>query len=84
MRATNNKASYRFNPSAHGRPWFGMDSDFRLVIMTALRTKQLLHGAATRIETNPLRRKHTSIALEEVKRGLVQFTTKSKEEAPTE
>lgn len=84
MRATNNTLSSRFNASKDGQQWSGMDSDFRLVIMAALRTKQLLHGAATRIETNPLRRKNTSIALEEVKRGLVQFNTKSKEEAATE
>ena len=84
MPATNNTGSNGFNASEDGQHWSGMDSDFRLVVMAALRSKQLLHGAATRIETNPLRRKNTSIALEEVKRGLVQFTTKSKEEVAPE
>ena len=32
-----------------------------------------MHGALPRIEVDPQRRKNTSIALEEVKRGLVPF-----------
>ena len=58
----------------------GMDSDFRLVIVAALRTKQLLHGAAARIAPDLRRRKNTSIALAEIKRGLVHFSTHSREE----
>lgn len=52
----------------------GIDSRFRLIIVAGLRTKQLLHGSQPRIETDPLRRRNTSIALEEVRRGLVPFT----------
>ena len=54
--------------------WPGIDSRFRLIIVAGLRAKQLLHGSTPRIETNKGRRRHTSIALEEVKRGLVTFT----------
>ena len=53
--------------------WPGIDSRFRLIIVAALRTKQLLHGSHPRIETDPLRRRNTTIALEEVRRGLVSF-----------
>ena len=53
----------------------GGESVFRLITVAALRNKQLTRGAAPRIETDPLRRRNTSIAIEEVKRGLVQFTT---------
>ena len=52
----------------------GIDSHFRLIIVAALRSKQLLRGALTRIEPDTLRRKNTSIAIEEVRRGLVPFT----------
>ncbi len=54
--------------------WPGIDSRFRLIIVAGLRAKQLLHGSKPRIETNKGRRRHTSIAVEEVKRGLVPFT----------
>jgi DNA-directed RNA polymerase omega subunit len=54
--------------------WPGIDSRFRLIIVAGLRAKQLLHGSKPRIETNKGRRRNTSIALEEVKRGLVHFT----------
>jgi DNA-directed RNA polymerase omega subunit len=54
--------------------WPGIDSRFRLIIVAGLRAKQLLHGSKPRIETNKGRRRNTSIALEEVKRGLVNFT----------
>ena len=53
--------------------WPGIDSRFRLIVVAALRTKQLLHGSAPRIEADPRRHRNTSIALEEVKRGLVAF-----------
>ena len=62
----------------------GLDSDFRLVIVAALRTRQLLHGAVARIAPDPLRRKNTSVALEEIKRGLVHFGTQSPEEGNPE
>lgn len=54
--------------------WPGIDSRFRLIIVAGLRTKQLLHGSKPRIETDLRRRRNTSIAVEEVKRGLVNFT----------
>ena len=51
-----------------------VDSRFRLVVVAALRSKQLQRGATPRITADLLRRRNTSIALEEVKRGLVPFT----------
>jgi DNA-directed RNA polymerase omega subunit len=60
--------------------WPGIDSSFRLIIVAALRTKQLLHGSAPRIAADPLKRRNTSIALEEVKRGFVPFTIVKKDE----
>ena len=53
--------------------WPGIDSHFRLIIVAAQRSKQLMRGSMARIEADPLRRRNTSIALEEVKRGLVPF-----------
>ena len=53
----------------------GVESTFRLIVVAALRNKQLTRGALPRVEADPLRRRNTSIAIEEVKRGLVQFTT---------
>lgn len=64
---------------AHEGTWPGIDSRFRLIIVAGLRTKQLLHGSKPRIEADKARRRNTSIALEEVKRGLVQFTNRSLE-----
>ena len=61
--------------------WPGIDSRFRLIIVAGLRTKQLLHGSKPRIEVDKGRRRNTSIALEEVKRGLVPFTMFVKDEA---
>jgi DNA-directed RNA polymerase omega subunit len=60
--------------NAAGEQWPGIDSHFRLIAVAALRSKQLLRGARPRIDADPLRRRNTSIALEEVKRGLVRFT----------
>jgi len=54
--------------------WPGIDAQFRLIIVAAQRSKQLVRGATARIEPDPLRRRTTSIALEEVRRGLVPFT----------
>ena len=51
-----------------------VDSIFRLIIVAGLRSKQLLRGSQPRIVANPLKRKNTSIALEEIKQGLVPFT----------
>jgi DNA-directed RNA polymerase subunit omega len=57
-----------------GELWPGIDSRFRLIVVAALRAKQLLRGANPRIDADPLKRRNTSIALEEVRRGLVPFT----------
>ena len=59
--------------------WPGIDSSFRLIILAAKRSKQLLNGSLPRIEAEPGRRRNTSIALEEVRRGLVPFRTIKKE-----
>ena len=84
MRATQNTTRKRPSATQAEPNRSGMDSDFRLVIVAALRTKQLLHGAVARIAPNPLRRKNTSVALEEIKRGLVHFSTQSPEEGNAE
>jgi DNA-directed RNA polymerase omega subunit len=55
--------------------WPGIDSKFRLIVVAALRSKQLLNGSLPRIDADPSRRRNTSIALEEVKQGLVHFTS---------
>lgn len=60
--------------SAADEQWPGIDSHFRLIAVASLRSKQLLRGARPRIDADPLRRRNTSIALEEVKQGLVRFT----------
>ncbi len=54
--------------------WPGINSRFRLVIVAALRSKQLLHGSRPRVAADPSKRRNTSIALEEVRQGLVTFT----------
>ncbi|HEY0323437.1 MAG TPA: DNA-directed RNA polymerase subunit omega [Pyrinomonadaceae bacterium] len=59
--------------------WPGIDSKFRLIVVAALRSKQLLNGSLPRIDADPLKRRNTSIALEEVKQGLVAFTTPDKD-----
>lgn len=63
-----------FSSAPNEDEWPGIDSKFRLIVVAALRTKQLLHGSAPRIEADPRRHRNTSIALEEVKRGLVPFS----------
>jgi DNA-directed RNA polymerase omega subunit len=63
-----------------GERWPGVDSRFRLVIVAAQRSKQLQRGAHPRIEADPKRRRTTSIALEEVKLGLVPFVNNSEED----
>ena len=50
-----------------------MMSRFHLITVTVARNKQLLQGATARIVPDPLRRKNTSIAVEEVRRGLIRF-----------
>ncbi len=69
-KATNNAFSW----VSQEEQWPGIDSRFRLIVVAALRSKQLQHGSPPRIETDPRRHRNTSIALEEVKQGLVPFT----------
>lgn len=52
----------------------GVESAFRLIVVAALRNKQLTRGALPRIDADPMRRRSTSIAIEEVRRGLVHYT----------
>ena len=59
--------------------WPGIDSRFRLIVVAAQRSKQLQRGARPRIDADPKRRRSTSIALEEVKQGLVPFINNTKE-----
>jgi DNA-directed RNA polymerase omega subunit len=68
--ATHNGFSHISNEEV----WPEIDSRYRLIVVAALRSKQLQRGATPRIEADTQRRKTTSIALEEVKRGLVPFT----------
>lgn len=53
--------------------WPGISSRFQLVILAGLRSKQLLRGARPRIEADPMRRRNTRIALEELRLGLIPF-----------
>jgi DNA-directed RNA polymerase omega subunit len=53
-----------------------IDSVYRLIIVAGLRSKQLLRGSQPRIVADPLKRKNTSIALEEIKQGLVHYTVR--------
>jgi DNA-directed RNA polymerase omega subunit len=62
--------------------WPGIDSRFRLVLVAAQRSKQLQRGARPRILADPKRRRPTSIALEEVRQGLVPFINNTKDETP--
>ncbi len=64
---------------SNGDQWPGTDSRYRLIVVAALRSKQLLGGAHPRIDADPLKRRNTSTALEEVKRGLVPFTIFNKD-----
>ena len=52
----------------------GEMSRFRAVVVAALRTKQLRRGSKPRIELDNKKHKDTSIAMEEVRRGLITFT----------
>jgi DNA-directed RNA polymerase omega subunit len=52
----------------------GEISRFRGVVVAALRAKQLRRGSKPRIEMDDKKHKDTSIAMEEVRRGLITFT----------
>jgi DNA-directed RNA polymerase omega subunit len=55
----------------------GERSRFREVVLAGLRAKQLLRGSKPRIEPHPDRHKNTTIAVEEVRRGLISFTQRA-------
>ena len=61
--------------------WPGIVSRFQLVILATQRSKQLLLGAPPRIVADRLKRRNTSIALEELKRGLILFKPLAVDEA---
>lgn len=63
--------------------WPGIVSRFQLVILATHRSKQLLKGAQPRILVDRLRRRNTSIALEELRRGLIAFNPLEAEAAPS-
>jgi DNA-directed RNA polymerase omega subunit len=52
----------------------GEISRFRVVVIAALRVKQLRRGSKPRIEPDREKHKDTSIALEEIRTGLITFT----------
>ena len=76
----NNAAGNGPGDNAPDEEWPRIDSRFRLVIVAAQRSKQLQRGALPRIDADPKRRRSTSIALEEVKQGLVPFVNNTKDE----
>ena len=63
-----------FSSSTGAGQWPGIDSMYRLIVVAGLRNKQLTRGATPRLAADPRRHRNTTIALEEVKRGLVPFT----------
>ncbi len=56
-----------------------LDSKYRLILVAAQRSKQLQKGARPRVEMDSQRHKPTRIALEEVQRGMINFTITEKE-----
>lgn len=51
-------------------------SIYRMIIVTCLRNKQLVKGGRPRIPSDPLKQRSITIALEEVRRGLVPYVLK--------
>jgi DNA-directed RNA polymerase omega subunit len=82
MKRTDHSTHNGFSHISNEEQWPGIDSRYRLIVVAALRAKQLLHGSLPRIEGDSVRRKNTSIALEEVKQGLVNFSTTEKVQKP--
>ncbi|HEX7314639.1 MAG TPA: DNA-directed RNA polymerase subunit omega [Pyrinomonadaceae bacterium] len=60
------------NEQEHENPT--LDSKYRLILVAAQRSKQLQKGARPRVEMDAQRHKPTRIALEEVQRGVVNFS----------
>ena len=65
------------NEPEHVNP--ALDSKYRLILVAAQRSKQLQKGARPRVEMDAQRHKPTRIALEEVQRGMVNFSIIEKE-----
>jgi DNA-directed RNA polymerase omega subunit len=63
--------------------WPGIVSRFQLVLLAGRRSKQLFKGAHPRIPADPLKRRNTSIALEELRRGLVPFAHQNQNASQT-
>jgi DNA-directed RNA polymerase omega subunit len=63
--------------------WPGIVSRFQLVLLAGRRSKQLYKGAQPRIPSDPLKRRNTSIALEELRRGLVPFAAHNQNSSQT-
>lgn len=61
----------------------GIVSRFQLVLLAGRRSKQLYKGAHPRIPVDPMKRRNTSIALEELKRGLVPFVVPNRNASQT-
>jgi DNA-directed RNA polymerase subunit K/omega len=59
--------------NGNSEKWHETDSIYQGIIFACLRLKQLNKGANPRIAANARKRKNTSIAVEEVKQGLVNF-----------
>ena len=79
MSEADRQTSSGFQRDEEGGAWPGIDSRFRLVVVAAQRSKQLQRGSRPRIDADPKRRRSTSIALEEVKQGLVPFINNTKD-----
>lgn len=56
-----------------------LDSKYRLILVAAQRSKQLQKGARPRVDMDMQRHKPTRIALEEVQRGMINFSIIEKE-----
>jgi DNA-directed RNA polymerase subunit omega len=56
-----------------------LDSKYRLILVAAQRSKQLQRGARPRVEMDVQRHKPTRIALEEVQRGVINFSLLERE-----
>ena len=83
MSGSDRQTSSGFQRDEAEGAWPGIDSRFRLVVVAAQRSKQLQRGARPRIVADTKRRRSTSIALEEVRLGLVPFVNNTKD-APGE
>ena len=69
-----NRTTNIINDLVNADQWPGINSHFLLIAVAARRHKQLAHGATPRVAAAARRSRNTSIALEEVRQGLVAFT----------